>query len=429
MLTARNPLRSTAMRPERLPTNTTTDGHAIHRWFNFIAGFSPEFVDRTCCDVSKARGQRLLLDPFAGCGTALVAATIQGLDAIGYEAHPVFAAISRAKLPRSNVLKKLDQIEAALISGFRRSSPISLLTPNQSAFLGKLFPRRALEQLIGAREELSNRGLKNDPLAFLILSKTLDLCSHSATDGIYKAPTTKKSSSEPAAAAIQVCAIVRADLALVPDSTFGRRAKVFGKSSEQMAEVSSGAVDIVVTSPPYLNNFDFAEMTRMYLYFWGMASSWGEITDKVRSRLIVNTTTALKGHKQKQSDYRQELPRRLRPSLDTLVKALAEKRSVKAGKKEYDYVVYPYFAQIARVLHECRRVMKRGAPIHVMVADSALYGIHVQTPQILAELFKFVGFKKVQCELVRRRGHRWLLNKREGAKDGLGEYHLSAIRP
>jgi hypothetical protein len=291
-----------------------------------------------------------------------------------------------------------------------------------------LFPEGTLAQLVGAREELSSCGLVDDPLAFLILSKMLDLCSHSATDGIYKAPTTKKQSCDPASAAMQTCGMVRADLSIVADHTFGRRARVVGKSSEVMSELPDGVVDIVVTSPPYLNNFDFAEMTRMYLYFWGWASSWGEITEKVRSRLVVNTTTALKGHKQLQEAYRKELPEKLRPGLDVMVKALTEKRGQKAGKKEYDFLVYPYFAQMARVLRECQRVMKPEAQIHIMVADSALYGVHVQTPSLLADLLAVLGFSDVRCALVRKRGHRWILDKREGAKDGLGEYHVLATR-
>ncbi len=28
----------------KLPTNLTTKKHPVHRWMNFIAGFSPEFV-------------------------------------------------------------------------------------------------------------------------------------------------------------------------------------------------------------------------------------------------------------------------------------------------------------------------------------------------------------------------------------------------
>src|SRR5207253_1223884 len=155
---------------------------------------------------------------------------------------------------------------------------------------------------------LSALSLETDPIAFLVLSKTLERSSHSATDGIYKAPTSKKRSFSPQEATAHVCNMIRTDLESIGDSHLAHRAQIFGKSSETMTEIGDASVSIVVTSPPYLNNFDYAEMTRMQLYFWDMASSWGEITEKVRSRLIVNTTTALKGHKQLQDAYRNGIP-------------------------------------------------------------------------------------------------------------------------
>ena len=195
-----------------------------------------------------------------------------------------------------------------------------------------------------------------------------------------------------------------------------------------MTEVADSSVDIVVTSPPYLNNFDFAEMTRMYLYFWGIADSWGEITDKVRSKLVVNTTTALKGRKEKQEEYRANMPAVLHAELDGLVLSLADQRKKRAGKKEYDFLVYPYFSQVTDVLRECYRCLKQGAPIHVMVADAALYGVHISTPQLLAQLLAVIGFHQTGCDLIRRRGHRWILDKRDGSERGLGEYHVFAAK-
>jgi DNA modification methylase len=413
---------------ERLPTNTTSANHPIHRWFNFIAGFSPEFVDNVCRDSLADRRPSLLLDPFAGCGTAPLEAVAQGIDAVGYEAHPFFERICRAKLSGPGDLQRIDEIERAIVVGLEKRASISLLGETQKIFLEKLFPESVLTQLLGARESLAAQSLTNDPLAFMVLSKTLDRSSHSATDGIYKAPTSKKRAHSPKEAVSIVCDMIRTDLMSLSDLHLAHRSQIFGKSSEAMTELEDGSVSIVVTSPPYLNNFDYAEMTRMQLYFWGMASSWGEITDKVRSRLIVNTTTALKGHKHLQQEYRSEIPSVVHDELDQIVRALGERRSEKAGKKEYDFLVYPYFAQMARVLRECFRVMRPGASIHIMVADSALYGIHIKAPQILSRILKSICFENVECALVRKRGHRWVLEKREGAHEGLGEYHIQANR-
>lgn len=417
-----------SVKTERLPTNTTTAGHPIHRWFNFIAGFSPEFVGLVCREALTSQEPAVLLDPFAGCGTAPVEAAAQGLEAVGYEAHPFFERICRAKLSGRQAAGHLGEIEEAIITGLGQPVSARVLGDAPRAFLEKLFPPGIPAQLIGARESLAGRGLLDDPLAFLVLSRTLERCSHSATDGIYKAPTTKKRALSPREAATGVCEMVRADLGAISDGNLAHKARIFGRSSEAMVEMEDASVSVVVTSPPYLNNFDYAEMTRMQLYFWGMASSWGEITERVRSRLIVNTTTALKGHKERQEGYREEISPRVRDDLDTIVRALAGRRTQKAGKKEYDLLVYPYFAQMTRVFRECLRVMRPGARLHAMIADSALYGIHIRAPQILSRILGELGFADVGYTLVRKRGHRWVLEKREGADEGLGEYHVRATR-
>lgn len=412
---------------ERLPTNTTTYRHPVHRWFNFIAGFSPEFV-QLCLDRLSERSPHVLLDPFAGCATSLVSACQRGYEAIGYEPHPILAKIGRAKLPRSDARAVLRRLEVVIEAGLKCPEPLAILPKSPRKFLSSLFPQPALEKLLGAREALRREHLFDNDFAFLVLSKVIERSSHSQTDGIYKAPTSRKVPIDPLEALREVISAIKADLDELQDGQFERSARVFEKSSEEMGEVADGSVGVVVTSPPYLNNFDFAEMTRMFLYFWGIANSWGEITDRVRAKLLVNTTTALKGHKSRQDKYRAALPPRLEKPLRDLVVKLAKQRRVRAGKKEYDFLVYPYFAQITAVFRECYRCMAKGAPIHIMVADAALYGVHISAPQFIGDILEEIGFDKVTCSLVRTRGYRWILKKRDGSKQGLGEYHIEAVK-
>ncbi|MBU4271263.1 MAG: DNA methylase [Planctomycetes bacterium] len=412
---------------ERLPTNTTTYRHPVHRWFNFIAGFSPEFM-QICLDQLDGKLPRVLLDPFAGCATALVSACQYGLEAVGCEPHPILTKIGRAKLPGPDTAKRLWQIEVAIAAGLDRPQSLELLSKSPQKFLSSLFSRPILESLLGARESLRQRDLFDNDLAFLVLSKVVDKSSHSQTDGIYKAPASRKVAIDPLKALRQIVTAIREDLDEVRGIPFDKLARIIEKSSERIPEVADGSVGIVVTSPPYLNNFDFAEMTRMFLYFWGIANSWGEITDKVRAKLVVNTTTALKGHKEKQDQYRIEIPSRVQEHLSDLVSQLAVQRRIRAGKKEYDFLVYPYFAQITAVLRECYRCMANGAAFHMMVADAALYGIHISAPQFIRDILEEIGFRNVTCSLVRTRGYRWILEKRDGSKQGLGEYHIAAIK-
>jgi hypothetical protein len=369
----------------------------------------------------------VVLDPFAGCGTTLVASAGNGLHAIGYEAHPFFFRIASAKLRFHISSSRLENINAAILEGISaRVVPENIISSAAWKFLRKLFDEAVLHALLGARIAIEERGLADDPVAFLILSRLVDECSHSQTDGIYKAPTSRKRAASPDRGLAYLMAEIGAD---VSTPQFPGSCTIHNNSSETMAEVGENEIDLIVTSPPYLNNFDYAEMTRMHLYFWGMAGSWGEITDLVRSALIVNTTTALKGHKHNQSEYEAEITGDVREEIIKISAQLADIKVTKAGRKDYDLLLRPYMAQVTRVYRECLRVLRPGARIDTMIADAAFYGVHVPSPQWLATTLEFLGFENVRCDLVRKRGHRWILSKRAGSPIGLGEYHISAMKP
>ncbi|WP_081285347.1 DNA methyltransferase [Tritonibacter mobilis] len=409
---------------ERLPTNTTTRKHGIHRWYNFIAGFSPEFVE-ACISMTPTgpNASKTVLDPFSGCGTTPVTARLLGCNAIGYEPHPFFATISEAKANSQKYWDDLTPIKEAIFRGIVNNHiRAAVLSESASIFLNKLFQEDDLECLLRARSELERCGFGHHPLAILVLSRVADHVCLAATDGIYKAPTTKKRSKPPLEALDKVFSEMIEDTSEAESRL--AKSQIFTKPSQSMAEVQTSSVDTVITSPPYLNNFDFAEMTRMYLYFWGIANSWGEITKIVRSKLIVNTTTSIKGHKEIQEDYKNQLPSRVQREACIAVEALKSERFSRKGKKEYDFLVYPYLAQMQMVIQECHRVLKDQGTFHMMVSDAALYGVHLPAPDWLASIMTEAGFKDVNSEKVRDRGHRWVLQKRSGSKVGLGEYYV-----
>lgn len=408
----------------RLSTNSTTRHHGVHRWCNFIAGFSPEFV-RACIYEGGLSHGALMLDPFAGMGTSLLEANLLGLDASGYEPHPFFVDICSAKLS-TRAVEQVDEV----IDCLSRIRPVDDVekawSPTALLYLSKLVDRENLALLAGARSLEPLCPTEARPLYRLIVSRLLELAAGSKTDGIYKAPTTLKRSISVAASVGPLLRQVREDVEDLPvvlgDSV------LTAASSEDMSRLPQESHDICVTSPPYLNNFDFAEMTRMELYFWEYASTWSEITERVRARLIVNTTTAPTKLRRDQSRWADMLPDDFRRILEPLIEQLAGQRRVRAGRKEYDSLVLPYFAQMRRVVQEVHRVLKPGAPFHTVVADAALYGVHIHTEELLADLMVRAGFDVKEIVRLRNRGGRWVLAKRQGAATPLGEFHIRAMK-
>src|SRR4051794_2860334 len=67
----------------------------VHRWYRYSAGFSAEWARSVIGDCPQGTN---ILDPFAGSGTALLAADAAGFASLGFEAHPFVTRIAGAKL-------------------------------------------------------------------------------------------------------------------------------------------------------------------------------------------------------------------------------------------------------------------------------------------------------------------------------------------
>ena len=71
----------------------------IHRWTPYVQGFSASFV-QSILDTYKEEynNKPIILDPFAGCGTVLVQAKLNGYESIGTELNPLLQYIADIKL-------------------------------------------------------------------------------------------------------------------------------------------------------------------------------------------------------------------------------------------------------------------------------------------------------------------------------------------
>ena len=410
----------TPLDPALFATNAASRKLPIHRWFNFIAGFSPQFVSH-CIAESDVASNGYLLDPFAGSGTALLSAQIEGVRSIGYEPHPFFAEMARAKLATDLTEHDVEAVCGVVKAQLDRPmAPENVWEGKALTFLQKLVPRERLSRLAGCPAAVPGLAEGRRPIFHLLVSRILEAASGSSTDGIYKAPTSAKRGMDVYDALESISAMIIGDLRELP----ARTADAVLYESSSTARMPVGA-SICVTSPPYLNNFDFAEMTRMELYFWKWASSWAEITATVRSRLLTNTTTAPRGAKYGPGGA-TALPAEIRLAVDRLYIELEQ--ACKGRSKDYHRLVFPYFDGLYQVFSRAAEALMSEASIHVVVADSAFYGVHVPLQDFVALSLAELGFSEVRVEHLRVRGDRWVLDKRKGPVGTLGEYWVSAVK-
>ena len=97
-------------------------------------------------------------------------------------------------------------------------------------------------------------------------------------------------------------------------------------------------------------------------------------------------------------------------------------RLTKGGKKSYDLLVALYFNDIFEVMRETYRVLDKGATFCLVLGDSAPYGVHIQTDQVIGQLGLGIGFSQFVYQELRRRGEKWKGNPQRhkvGLREGV----------
>lgn len=416
---------------EKMPTAITSNSHPVHKWFSFVAGYAPEYVSCVIEEYYRKNSEmpECIYDPFAGCGTTNVVANYYNIHSLGIERNPVFFKIGYAKSNAKSIYEFLPSIQKTFIATLNDSSKesyINSLSRDASTFLSKLFDIEDLNILLKLRNEVRQHTGDAYYAGYIFLSKILELTTHSKTDGIYKAPSSHKKNLSISDAILRASELF--DLGNNLDVPDDNADYLFDSSVDYVLPPDS--IDIVVFSPPYLNNFDFAEMTRMHMYFWEEATSWSDISTKHRNSMLINTTTALKNVRSMdvQEKMKDALPPELQVDLNEVVQELEKIRKTKPSKKEYHMLVYPYFYQMQQVLKSCFAGLRGNGEIHIVVSDAAFYGIHIDTHEFLKRLLDSVGFELTEINLMRTRGERWVLDKRKSSGKQLGEFEIVGVK-
>ena len=232
---------------------------------------------------------------------------------------------------------------------------------------------------------------------------------------------TKKRVMEPFFAFQQQIGIIKADLRWMQIRANRSCANVIAGDARTFADITSRNVDAVITSPPYANNYDYADALRFEMTFWGDVKGWGDIHDAVRRYLIVSSSQHSSRERLVLDDLlASEAVAPIRTELAQVVHELADVRESHGGKKHYHTMVAAYCRDISLVLQQLRRVCKSGSRMCWVIGDSAPYGVYCPIERWIAELAIAAGFTHHSFDKLRDRNIKWKNRKhRVPLKEGL----------
>jgi hypothetical protein len=393
----------------------------VHRWFRYSAGFAAQWVEQVLADWGIGQSQTVL-DPFAGSGTVSVICDALGIPSVSVEAHPVVSRILKAKLLWPTPPQKVADFAARVL---KCAQGRRLQSTSNPSLLERSYDPLALHSLNALKiswQEMQDSSAESE-LVWLALTAILRPTSKAGTaQWQYILPNkTKKKIIQPTLAFQQQIETMKADLRWMQARAPKSLATVIAGDARTFADAGNHAVDAVITSPPYANNYDYADALRFEMTFWGDVNGWGDIHDAVRRHLIVSSSQ----HSSRERLVLSELLSSdavapIHQELSDVAYKLAEVREDHGGKKHYHTMVAAYCRDISLVLRQLRQVCKAGSRMCWVIGDSAPYGIYCPTEKWIAELAMAAGFTRYSFDKLRDRNIKWKNRKhRVPLKEGL----------
>ncbi|MEN8698415.1 hypothetical protein [Bacillus infantis] len=390
----------------------------IHRWYRYSAGFSAEWVETVIgnyLEQSPDLKDINVFEPFAGSGTVLVASDKIGVNSKGIEPHPLVYKIAKSKL---NWDVNTDAFLELSLNILSHAQEITGDTSGYPDLIYKCYPEEIHLQLDQLKKALiqNTQDTKEFELVWLAFVSILRSCSPAGTaNWQYVLPNkTKARYLYPFDAFLEKVKVMVEDIRSMQDFASESKAELYQEDARDCPSVPDAWADLVITSPPYANNYDYADATRLEMSFLGEIDKWGDLQDKVRKYLIRSCTQHVSKDRPNTFNFVEEdILNPIRDEIFTVCKELEAERENHGGKKNYHTMIATYFFDMANVLHELRRVTKEGATVCFVIGDSAPYGVYVPVDRWLGELAISAGFKGYTFEQTRVRNDKWKNRKHE----------------
>lgn len=380
---------------DEIPSVSALDAadHPRHRWYFFKEAFSPEIVDHAIKNASPPAGA-LIVDPFCGSGTVPLQAALRGYQGWGVEVNPFLAFVARTKLLRCSA-KAFEGNLASVRRAIRRGAkcPIegfSTFTQvdDNSRWLFNRPVIRAFEG--GWRASLKLKSPVSNLMRLCLLESALAACN-ATKDG--KCLRYKRGWQELSLdltdfqAAFEARAeIVASDLKEGPHPD----AKAEILQGDIRKERSPKRFRLCITSPPYLNSFDYTDVYRPELFLGRFVTTMAQLRklrlSTIRSHVQANWPRA------EQHSYGNRYTQSLR---------LVSERVQRLWDRRIPEMIKAYFEDMDIVLRSLRSRAESKASMWIVISTSAYAGVEIPVDLIIADIARQCGWYLREVRVLR----------------------------
>jgi len=242
-----------------------------HRWYYYKEGFSPNLV-KTAIETYNLGSKNIILDPFNGSGTVTLAAAENNIPSVGFEVNPFTSFISRTKTlnTKRKVLSELFEQTFEKVNQGRKYPELEIYSTftelsNKNKWL---FNLEVLRAFYGGYSFLENNKSNASNLLKLALITSIMEVSNAKKDGKclrYKKDWQEKKYGKDdfIKAFIKNYIKIEQD---IDNSQIKTNPKIYNSDTRKIINNCNGKFDLIITSPPYLNTFDYTDIYRPELF-------------------------------------------------------------------------------------------------------------------------------------------------------------------
>ena len=352
----------------------------------------------------------------------MVESMLHGVDSYGIESNPYVYNIAMAKLQWKDF--DAEYLTQSCMQVLNHAKEMPATQRDFPELIKKCFPLDTLNKLEALKQscyEIGDEKLRN--FVWFIITSILRSTSPVGTaQWQYIQPKKSKSRViDPFVAYKEKVSEVVGDIYNLRDM-FGKgsHSEILREDARNIVSVPEKWADMVITSPPYANNYDYADAMRLEMLFWNDINGWKDLQEKVSVNLIRACTQHVSTLKNTVDDYLASP--QLRPIRDEICEKynlLKDEREKHGGKKNYHMMIAAYFYDMAQVFLSLNRVTADNCQMCFVIGDSAPYGIYVPVDEWLGKLAQAAGFNDYSFEKLRDRNIKWKNRKhRTPLKEG-----------
>ncbi len=354
--------------------------YATHGYHRYPAKFIPQLVRKIIIKYSK-RGD-LILDSFGGCGTTLIESKLSGRESIGLDVNEVAVLIAKAKTISidSQLLEAKNKL---LLERIENNKNTTNYYENANKRLQYWFKPEEFNKLRIIYDSIQKEEDRKTRLFYnCCFSNILKNCSIWYSKSIKPMRDNSKKIAEPVAAFTQHLNYMtrknKEFVELLQTKKVGDVACRMRKGDARKTNLEDESVDLVVTSPPYVTSYEYAELHQLSILWFNFADD----IKKVKKNYVGTSS-------------RRNTKRNIN---STLAKETIEK--LRETNRKLTRHVSNYYFDLERCYREMYRVLKKDKYACIIIGNTEYGNIKIPNAEVTIQLLENIGF---ECKRVVKR--------------------------